>query len=296
MIASSQSATAGQTAPGSSWERARAVVEVVGIVAITLGTLWLVSRFPGWRSWEQRVFGGQWVVQILAFMVLPPLTARALVRRPASLNLGPDRLRRSFEAGLTALAIAGPASGIAFPVLGILGWSPYSWRGGILLAAVYLACVPLTGLALRKLGPEEGRAMRAPVVVVVFAAVLAAGLVAAALTADAAPVVSRVLLALLVVGPGEELLFRGIVQTRLDLALGRPWRIWGAELGWGWIAASFLFGMAHLLSPAAPWQGGWALWTFAAGLLFGYIRAKSGSFVASALVHGVLLAVAAVFT
>ena len=39
---------------------------------------------------------------------------------------------------------------------------------------------------------------------------------------------------------------------------------------------------------------GWALWTAVSGLLFGYIRAKSGSFVASGLVHGVLLAVAAV--
>lgn len=160
-------------------------------------------------------------MQILAFMVLPLLAVRSLGHRPASLGLGLGGIRRPLEVGLTALAIAGPASGVAFPLLGALGWSPYSWPGGCLLAAVYLACVPLTGLVIRKLKPEEGHVIRASVIAAAVA-ILAAGLVAAALTSDAAPIVSRVLLTLLIVGPGEELLFRGIVQTRLDLAFGRP--------------------------------------------------------------------------
>ncbi len=78
MITSGRSAAAGRPAPGSSRVRVRAVIDVAVIVAITLGALWLASRIPGWRGWEQRVFGGQWLVQILAFMVLPLLAVRTL--------------------------------------------------------------------------------------------------------------------------------------------------------------------------------------------------------------------------
>ncbi|MFT4216915.1 MAG: CPBP family glutamic-type intramembrane protease [Micropruina sp.] len=60
--------------------------------------------------------------------------------------------------------------------------------------------------------------------------------------------------------------------------------------------ASLLFGLAHRQSPVGAGLAGWALWTTVAGLLFGYIRAKAGSFVASGIVHGVLPAVSAVFT
>lgn len=274
--------------------RSRGVLEVLVIMAAVLGLLWAASAIPLWRAWEQAALGGQWSVQILAFMVLPLVLARAFGHTPASLGVGLGGLRRPLEVGLTALVVAGPASGIAFPMLGMLGWSPYSWQGGGLLAVVYAACVPLTGLVIRKAKPAASIGTnRARLGIAV--AVLAVALAVSALTVDQAPIVSRVLLAFLVVGMGEELLFRGVVQTRLDQAFGRPWRILGADLGWGRILASLLFGIAHLLSPAAPWQGGWALWTFVAGLLFGYIRAKGGSFVASGLVHGALLAVAAVF-
>ena len=116
-----------------------------------------------------------------------------------------------------------------------------------------------------------------------------------ALTEESKPIVSRVLLALLVVGPGEELLFRGVVQSRLDRAFRSPWHFFGAKLGWGWVLASLIFGLAHFFSPVDFGQGGWALWTAIAGLLFGYIRAKGGSFVASGVVHSVTLAVAALF-
>lgn len=93
---------------------------------------------------------------------------------------------------------------------------------------------------------------------------------------------------LLLVGIGEELFFRGLVQSSLDQAWGTPWRILGTELGWGWIVQAILFGLAHplLSSGAAPPAS--ALWTAAAGLVFGWIRARSGTILAPALVHGVL--------
>jgi len=274
--------------------RIRATAEAIGVAAAAMGTLWLASGIPGWMRWEQAALGGQWLAQILAFVVVPLVAVRACGGRPGRLGVTFGGIARPVETALTALAVIGPASGMAFPLLGMLGWSPFGWRGGLVLATVYALCLPLVGLLLRTIAPTTADTLP-PAHVVIAGGVLAAAATVSALTADSVPVVSAILLALLVVGPGEELLFRGVVQTRLDQAFGCPWRVFGTGLGWGWIVASLLFGVAHLLSPVAPGHGGWALWTTVAGLLFGYIRAKGGSFVASGLVHGVLLAVAAVF-
>ncbi|MFT4296787.1 MAG: CPBP family intramembrane metalloprotease [Micropruina sp.] len=274
---------------------ARAMADVSAVFVAVLGTMWIASRTPGWAPWERDTFGGLWLVQILALMIVPLLVVRLLGWRPGRLGVTFGDIGRPAEAGLTALVVVGPASGLAFPLLGMLGWTPFDWAGGLVLAGVYAVSLPLTGLVLRKLRPTSADSLTGAQLTVA-AGVLAAGLVAALLTADAAPLVSRVLIGLLVVGPGEELVFRGIVQTRLDQAFGRPWRVFGADLGWGWVLASLIFGLAHFLSPVGAGQGGWALWTAVAGLLFGYVRAKGGSFVASGIVHGVLLAVSAVFT
>lgn len=280
-----------RASPASS--RIRAAAEAIGIMVAAMSTLWIAAAIPGWVRWEQTMLGGTWLVQILAFMVVPLVAVHLLGGRAGRLGITFGGIARPVETALTALAVVGPANGAAFPLLGVLGWSPLGWRGGLVLAAVYAVSLPLTGLLIRKIRPTADDTLPLPHLGMA-AGVLAVAIAASASTADSAPVVSAVLLVLLVVGPGEELLFRGVVQTRLDQALGRPWRIFGAELGWGWVIASLLFGLAHFLSPTTFGHGGWALWTAVSGLLFGYIRAKSGSFVASGLVHGVLLAVAAV--
>lgn len=281
--------------PPSRTSRLRALVDVLVVFVATIATVWLVDAVPGWRAWDQSVFGVAWTAQILAFMLVPLLVLRLLGLYPGRLGITFGGILRPLEAGLTAIAVIGPATGLAFPLLGMLGWSPMEWRGGLLLAGVYAACLPLTGLVLRKARGTAAQTLPAKHLAIAAAAIAVATVIAA-LTADSAPIVPKVLIALLLIGPGEELVFRGIVQTRLDQAFGRPWRFFGADLGWGWVLASLLFGLAHFLSPSAPGLGGWALWTAVSGLLFGYIRAKSGSFVAPALVHGVLLAVAAFFS
>ncbi len=275
--------------------RPRAVAEAMAVLGLTMATLWIVNSIHAWSRWERMVLGGPWLVQILAFMIVPLVVVTLRGAQPGSLGVTFRGLRRYMETALTALAVVGPISGMAFPLLGLLGWSPMSWLGGLVLAAAYAISVPFVGLLVRKI-PSTTESTLPAAHVVIAALVLVAAMAASAATKESAPIVSAVLLALLVVGPGEELLFRGVIQTRLDQAFGRPWRVFGADLGWGWVIASCLFGLAHLLSPAAFGHGGWALWTTVAGLLFGYLRAKSGSIVASTVVHGVLLAVSAFFT
>jgi CAAX protease family protein len=93
----------------------------------------------------------------------------------------------------------------------------------------------------------------------------------------------------LFVGLAEEGFFRGYMQSRLNQAFGQPFRFFGVSWGWGLVIASLAFAAWHIVwNPAnlAGWLHG--LWTFFAGLIFGYVREKSRGVLAPALLHGVL--------
>lgn len=92
----------------------------------------------------------------------------------------------------------------------------------------------------------------------------------------------------LFVALGEELFFRGYVQTRLNAVFERTFVWLGIRWGWGLVIASMLFGLWHLGWPMGAPAWPHVLWTVFAGLLLGAVREKSGSVVASAVLHGIL--------
>lgn len=93
-------------------------------------------------------------------------------------------------------------------------------------------------------------------------------------------------------GFGEEFVWRGYVQSRLNQAFGRPYHWFGIQFGPGLLIASLLFGLTHAFNTFDPVAGhyelawGWALWTAFAGLFFGILREKTGSLVAPGIAHG----------
>jgi uncharacterized protein len=102
-------------------------------------------------------------------------------------------------------------------------------------------------------------------------------------------------------GFGEEIFFRGYMQSRLNRAFGRPFRFLGVQFGCGVIISSLLFGIIHALNSfdyfegryEFSWQQGVA--TFFAGLFFGLLREKTGSIVAGGVAHGLTDTTAHVF-
>jgi len=76
------------------------------------------------------------------------------------------------------------------------------------------------------------------------------------------------------VGLGEELLFRGLIQTDLTKAFG--WR-------WGLLGASMLFSVMHLTWRSIPELG----FVFLAGLVLGALYWRTKSLVAPTIAHGV---------
>jgi len=96
--------------------------------------------------------------------------------------------------------------------------------------------------------------------------------------------------AFIILGPVEELIFRGYMQSRLNEAFGRPHKFFGVSWGTGIVITSLLFWLWHFWNPFYPFSlfGSSAIpsiWIFFAGLTYGFIREKSGSIVAPALVH-----------
>jgi hypothetical protein len=86
---------------------------------------------------------------------------------------------------------------------------------------------------------------------------------------------------LLVVALPEELFYRGFLQTAwARTAPGAGVTVLGARLGRGFLATQLLFALGHLVT-LQPWR----VATFFPGLLFGWLRARTGSIAAPVVVH-----------
>jgi hypothetical protein len=89
------------------------------------------------------------------------------------------------------------------------------------------------------------------------------------------------LVQLLVVALPEEMFYRGFVQT--SFARGAPGRgvdVLGARLGAGFLWTQALFALGHLVV-LQPWRLG----TFFPGLLFGWLRERTGGVAAPVVLH-----------
>ncbi len=92
-------------------------------------------------------------------------------------------------------------------------------------------------------------------------------------------------------GLAEELTYRGAIQPGLNKVFGRPWKLLGAQVGWGWVVASMIFWAPHafrvdenLLSfywPTLTMQ-------LIAGLTFGWLRERSGSLLPPIVAHNLV--------
>jgi membrane protease YdiL (CAAX protease family) len=94
-------------------------------------------------------------------------------------------------------------------------------------------------------------------------------------------------------GFGEEIFFRGYIQSRLNQSFGRPWRVLRLQFGAGLLISSLLFGFIHVLNTVDYFSGqfdfAWLWWgtNFCTGLFFGCLRERTGSVLPGAIIHGI---------
>lgn len=183
-----------------------------------------------------------------------------------------------------------------FPVA--ISWLPLAfglderaWSGAIPLAAINIGLLVALALILRK-----------------KTLLTAAGATAAmvfflpSMSTATRPVISQAIVTFLFyalfVAFGEEILFRGYMQSHLNQAFGKPYHFFGVSFGWGAIITAVLFGVMHvgifrwILGVNMLVTVAWGFWTFFAGLVNGFVREKSGGILAPALLHGLPQAIA----
>lgn len=78
----------------------------------------------------------------------------------------------------------------------------------------------------------------------------------------------------------EEVFYRGYLQTRLDAVFKKKIRILGADVGWSLVVASAFFALGHLVEPRPDKLG-----TFFPGLVFGWLRARTGTVGGAVIFH-----------
>lgn len=92
-------------------------------------------------------------------------------------------------------------------------------------------------------------------------------------------------------GCGEEIFYRGYIQSRVNEAFGRPFQFMGIQFGLGLIMSSLLFGFLHALNSVDYFEGRFTFaWGFGVanvftGLLYGCLRETTGSVLAPAVTH-----------
>jgi membrane protease YdiL (CAAX protease family) len=102
-------------------------------------------------------------------------------------------------------------------------------------------------------------------------------------------------------GFGEEIMYRGYYQSRINEEFGRPFTFMGITFGYGVLISSLLFSLAHVLNPFNPLEGTyelawwWGMFTFFGGFTFGMVREKTGSIIPCGIAHGLPDAVGEAF-
>jgi membrane protease YdiL (CAAX protease family) len=85
----------------------------------------------------------------------------------------------------------------------------------------------------------------------------------------------------LVVAVPEEVFFRGYLMARFEECWPSRRRLLGAAVGWPLLLSSVLFALGHFAVDLSPLR----LAVFFPALVFGWMRARSGSIAAGALFH-----------
>jgi membrane protease YdiL (CAAX protease family) len=93
-------------------------------------------------------------------------------------------------------------------------------------------------------------------------------------------------------GFGEEMFFRGYIQSRVNETFGRPFQLLGLDFGFGLGVSSLLFGFLHALNSVDYFHGHYEFaWWYGVqncfiGLFYGCVREKTGGVLAGGVTHG----------
>lgn len=231
-----------------------------------------------------RYFGGVLGTALLEFALLAPLVLLALWRSSSK-----HRRLLGLAAALYILSLASIMLPKAPFVRALdLDWN---WQGKLLDISWTLLFVFLwRGGTLRQVGLRwrlQPGSLRPVLVVLAMLAVLFTILGFSVGT----PNPEEVAFMWLMPGLAEELVFRGVLLMLLNDVFGRPWRLAGASVGWGFVITSVLFGFLHgalVTGNGLSLQPSNIIITGLFGALLCWLRERSGSLWPAMLAHSLI--------
>lgn len=269
----------------------KAVFEVTAVFIVVFLALWAFRSSPasGWQSHLLTLPYLEYTLIILLTFSILFLTKRNF----GDYGLTLKKLNYHFDIAVTGLIVIIPLSafkyGFLFPKFQM---SYLHWDGALISSLLGILSIIFILYLIKNKPSYSILPPSSPGILFIL---LFFAFIIVLLTIPFTTRIAGFVFFLFFVGFGEELLFRGYIQSRLNLVFGRPFQLFGVHWGWGLIIASLLFGFMHYFNPYNPYHLWWVFWTFFSGLLFGLIREKTGSVVAPALIHGMPQALAVLF-
>lgn len=270
--------------------RILAVLEIF-LVYATIQALGIALRSTGIVQWEIQNLGWSYI-GMLIFVGIPASVIWLTRRKWAEYGLTLADWQTNLDVGIKAYLVR--IIPMSFLMITIL-WLKMDYR--IFPGAAIVTVGEIIGIAIMLLVLRRQQVTKAlsttrsnvitTVLLFLFPIVLA--FVMGKLTLI---ILSTVVWQFVFSGFGEEFVWRGYVQSRLNQAFGRPMRMFGIQFGVGLFITSILFGCLHAFNTYDPKVGlvslswGWALFTTFGGLLFGILREKTGSLLAPGIAHG----------
>lgn len=248
-------------------------------------------RATGIRQWEIANLGWTYTGSVI-FVGIPALFLWLARRDWAAYGITRAGWQLNLDVGIKAYLVR-----IIPVVFGLgtalwLGLGYASLPGGTIIALAELIGIAVMLRVLNHLDEAKAiRSVRGNILTIILLLLFPLG-VAFAMGKLSVFIISTVAWQFLCSGFGEEFVWRGYVQSRLNEAFGRPYHLWGIQFGAGLGLTSVLFGFFHAFNTYDPALGlaslswGWALFTAFSGLFFGIIREKTGSLLGCGLAHG----------
>jgi len=267
--------------------RALALLEVVLVFAF-IQIIVLTLRRTGPVQWEFENLGWSYLAMV-PFVGIPALIIWLGRREWADFGISLANWPTNLDIGIKAFLVRAIPLVLGSGLAGLLSLPrDVPRRGAILGLFEILAIVVILWLIRSQKPVGSGRRN----VITVGLLLLIPLIIAVAVGQFGVVIISTVFWQFVFSGFGEELVYRGYFQSRLNQAFGRPWHFLGVQFGAGLILASLLFGLLHAFNTydAAIGLGslswGWAISSSMAGLFFGVLREKTGTLLAPAIAHG----------
>ncbi len=240
----------------------------------TENSLLFLKKLPGYDVW----------IRLLMFVLIPVLIFKVIEGRKFRIGFNTSVFGNSLSLALKGWAITGPIGAIAFGiVLFLLEMDINSWSGSLLITIGYVVALVIIIPIIGRHPDYDHELEKKNRSTVLINLIILFGVLSVFLK-PSLPILSGIFIYIFIVGFGEEILFRGFLQTSLNIFLKRPFKIRGIEFGYGLIITALLFGLTHALV-LNPFEWQRATFTTIGGLIFGLIREKENSIMACGMLH-----------